>query len=110
MKQRWGVTTLTLLLAAGAAASTLAQQQASSSQQESASTQASNENEKETVGEISDDVAQVRFQKLGYKNFGTWTRKGDYLETTATKDGKNYQLRLHVRTGAREEKPAPAPK
>jgi hypothetical protein len=109
MNQRSGVTALTLLLAAGAAASTFAQQ-GSSPQQQSASTQASNENEKETVGEISDDVAQVRFQKLGYKNFGTWTRKGDYLETTATKDGKSYQLRLDVRTGARDEKQVPAPK
>ena len=108
MNKRSGVTALTLLLAAGAAASTFAQQ--ASSPQESASTQALNENEKETVGEISEYVAQVRFQKLGYKNVGTWTRNGDYLETTATKDGKSYQLRLHVRSGAREEKPAPAPK
>lgn len=60
---------------------------------------------KNTVGEISEEVARVRFQKLGYTNIKKLTRNGDYWEATATKDGKPWQIRLHARTGVREEKP-----
>jgi hypothetical protein len=62
--------------------------------------------ERETVGEMSEDVARVRFQKLGYTDIGDWTRNGDYWESAAKKDGKTWQLRIHVRTGAREVKPS----
>jgi hypothetical protein len=60
---------------------------------------------KNTVGEMSEDVARVRLQKLGYSNLQL-TRNGDYWEATGTKDGKHVQVRLHVRTGARTESPA----
>lgn len=63
---------------------------------------------KNTVGEISEEVARVRLQKLGYSNIQQLTRNGDYWEATATKDGKLWQIRLHARTGAREEKPVAA--
>lgn len=105
MNQHSGIAALALLVVASSGASTVAQQ-SPSSQQQAAVTQAS-QDEQETVGEISEYVAQVRFQKLGYGNIGAWTRNGDYLEATATKDGKSYQLRLHVLTGTRDEKPAP---
>jgi len=36
-------------------------------------------------------------------DFGSWTRNGDHLENTATKDGKSWKLRIHVTTGAMEE-------
>jgi hypothetical protein len=66
---------------------------------------------KNTVGEISEEVARVRFEKLGYSNIQKLTRKGDYWEATATKGGKPWQISLHARTGAKEEKPmTPQPK
>ena len=104
MNQCSGLITVTLLLTFSGAPLGFAQPTAGP-RNLSASGQASHDDEKETVGEISDDVAQVRFQKLGYKNIGPWNRNGDYLESIATKDGKSWQLRLQVRTGAREEKP-----
>lgn len=64
---------------------------------------------KNTVGEITEEVARVRLQKLGYSNLQQLTRNGDYWETTATKGGKRVQVRLHVTTGARIEAPASGP-
>ena len=54
---------------------------------------------------MSEEVARVRLQKLGYSNL-QMTRNGDYWEATGTKDGKHVQVRLHARTGARTEIPA----
>jgi hypothetical protein len=56
-----------------------------------------------TVAEITQEVARVRLQKLGYTNIQL-TRNGDYWEATASKGGKPWQIRLHALTGAREEK------
>jgi len=67
----------------------------------------SNEN-KNTVAEITQEVARVRLQKLGYTNIQL-TRNGDYWEATATKEGKPWEIRLHATTGAREEKQVAAP-
>ena len=110
MKQRISFFTLVVLLAMGA---TAAQRSASPQQHAAAQakpssppateTHGTHDDEKNTVGEISEDVAQVRFQKLGYRDFGSWTRNGDHLENTATKDGKSWKLRIHVTTGAMEE-------
>jgi hypothetical protein len=58
--------------------------------------------EHETVGEMSQEVARVRFEKLGYSEVSAWTRNGDYLEAMAKKDGKTWHLRIHVRSGVRE--------
>jgi hypothetical protein len=96
MNKLRGLTLLTVLLGAGTGA--LPRMEA----------QATPKEEKNTVGEISKEVAQVRFEKLGYKSFGTWTRNGDYWQTTAMKDGKSWQLGLHVRKGTRVEKLATA--
>jgi len=63
---------------------------------------------KNTVGEISEEVARVRLEKLGYSNIQQLTRKGDYWEANATKDGKPWHILLHVRTGARQETPIAA--
>ncbi len=105
-----GVTALTLLLAAAAAAPAFAQP-GSPPSQSSTSTQASAQDEQNTVGEISEDVAMVRFQKLGYQNvdIAAWTRNGDTLEATATKDGQTYKVSIHVVTGAMVETAVAAP-
>lgn len=63
---------------------------------------------KNTVGEISEEVARVRLQKLGYSNIQQLTRTGDYWRATATKSGQAWQVSLHARTGARDEKLAAA--
>jgi hypothetical protein len=91
--------TVTLLLLASAGSSAVAHPATSSDQQSA--------DEPNTVGEISEEVADVRFKKLGYQSIAPWKRNGDYWETTATKDGKRWQLRLHVLTGDREEELLP---
>ena len=70
-----GATALAFLLAAGTAAPAFAQPGSPPNQQSSAPAQASAQDEQNTVGEISEDVAMVRFQKLGYQNvdIGAWT-------------------------------------
>jgi len=100
MNQR--VTAVALLLAAGVPA--LAQQ----TSPQPAQTQ---QDKEDTVGEISEDVAMVRFEKLGYQNvdLAAWTRNGDYLEATATRDGKSYKVSIHVFTGATAATPAASP-
>ena len=60
-------------------------------------------------GEISEDVAQVRFEKLGYTNIGPWTREDDYLLSTGSKSGKTWKLSIHVLTGAMQETEKQAP-
>jgi len=106
-----GVTALTLLLAAGSAAPAFAQPNSPPSRQSTAPAQASAQDEQNTVGEISEDVAMVRFQKLGYQNvdIGAWTRNGDNLEATATKNGQTYKVSIHVVTGAMVETATAAP-
>jgi len=106
-----GATALAFLLAAGTAAPAFAQPGSPPNQQSSAPAQASAQDEQNTVGEISEDVAMVRFQKLGYQNvdIGAWTRNGDTLEATATKNGQTYKVSIHVVTGAMVETAAAAP-
>jgi len=104
MKQGTRAITLALLISTVGFSRGITQQ---SGRNDSAAVRAHGEDQ-ETVGETSEDVAQVCFQKLGYRDFGKWTRNGDYLESTAKKDGKTWQIRIHVRTGAREVKPSDA--
>jgi hypothetical protein len=61
---------------------------------------------KNTVGEISEEVARVRLQKLGYTNVQQLTRNGAFWEATASKGNQRVQIRLHAQTGARTETPA----
>jgi hypothetical protein len=59
---------------------------------------------KNTVGEISEEVARVRLEKLGYSNIQQLARSGDYWRATAAKNGSTWQISLHARTGVRQEK------
>ena len=65
--------------------------------------QAPHDEGKNTIGEISAEVARVRLQKLGYSNIKL-ARRGDYWQATAAKNGQPWQISLHARTGARQEK------
>jgi hypothetical protein len=102
MKRRMSLIALAFLISTFGFSREMAQQ----SGRNDAGARSPHGEEHETVGEMSEDVARVRFQKLGYTDIGEWTRNGDYLESTAKKDGKTWQIRIHVRTGARDAKPS----
>jgi hypothetical protein len=98
MNKRLGSTIFMALVVAGAAAPQSTWKRAVPTHEEG----------KNTVGEMSEEVARVRLQKLGYSNIQQLARTGDYWRATAAKNGSSWQISLHARTGAREEKPIAA--
>jgi hypothetical protein len=63
----------------------------------------------ETVGLMSEEVARVRLQKLGFQ-IQQLTRRGDNWDAVVIKDGVTQHIRLDALSGTYEElAPMPAP-
>jgi hypothetical protein len=103
MHKRLSSTMLVALIMGGAMVCVPGARIACGQQTSGLKAQAPHDEGKNTIGEMSAEVARVRLQKLGYSSIKL-ARQGDYWQATAVKNGQAWQVSLHARTGARQEK------